>query len=168
MKKVEHIIVAVNHAVVAGLLAISFAIVFMNVVGRYGFGISFSWVEEAARHLMILASFCGAGLALREGRLVTIGIVSDMLPERFSVMLRWAVVLVMFAFMIVMCWLGVQFVQFGWNKETMATGIPRGIPYMSIPIGCALFLIQLCFFAKRFVARDFEYDAGTPPTGEAS
>jgi TRAP-type C4-dicarboxylate transport system permease small subunit len=70
--------------------------------------------------------------------------------------LRWGIVAVMFAFMATMLWLGIKFVEFGWNKETMSTGISRGIPYMAIPIGCALFLIQLAFFAKRFVAQDFE------------
>lgn len=166
LRKVEFYIVAVNRAVVAILLAATFAIVFTNVVGRYGFGTSFAWIEEAARHMMILASFSGAGLALREGRLVAITTLPDLLPPHFALVLRWALVVVMFVFMGALCWLGVQFVQFGWNKETMATGIPRGIPYLSIPVGCALFLIQLFFFAKRFVAQEFEFDSGRQPIQE--
>ncbi len=160
MRQIESYIVAINRALVAGLLAVTFAMVFVNVIGRYGFGSSFAWVEEAARHLMILAAFSGAGLALREGRLVAIGTLPDLLPPRLALILRWAVVVVMFLFMALVCWLGIQFVQFGWNKETMATGISRGIPYLAIPVGCALFLIQLCFFARRFFAQDFEFDAG--------
>jgi TRAP-type C4-dicarboxylate transport system permease small subunit len=149
-------IVAVNRALVAAALAAVFVIVFANVVGRYGFGASFAWVEETARHLMILGAFCGAGLALREGRLVAIMALPDALPRAVARALRWGIVAVMFAFMATMLWLGIKFVEFGWNKETMSTGISRGIPYMAIPIGCALFLIQLAFFAKRFVAQDFE------------
>lgn len=160
MRRLEGWIVTVNRAVVAVVLAIVFTIVFINVVGRYGFGTSFAWVEEVARHLMILGAFCGAGLALREGRLVAITTVADLLPEKYALALRWAIVAVMFAFMAVMGWLGIQFVEFGWNKETMSTGISRGIPYLAIPIGCALFLIQLAFFARRFVAKDFESQAG--------
>ncbi|UWQ90876.1 TRAP transporter small permease [Rhodobacteraceae bacterium M382] len=149
-------IVHLNRALVAVSLATVFVIVFANVVGRYGFGASFAWVEETARHLMIFGSFCGAGLALREGRLVAIMALPDALPKTLARMLRWGIVLVMFGFMATMLWLGVKFVEFGWNKETMSTGISRGIPYMAIPAGCALFLIQLAFFAKRFVAQDFE------------
>lgn len=159
MEILEHWIVAINRAVVAALLAIVFAIVFSNVIGRYGFGSSFAWVEEAARHLMILAAFSGAGLALREGRLVAISFLPDLFPPTIARTLRWGIVVVMFVFMAVMCWLGIKFVQFGWNKETMATGISRGIPYLAIPIGCALFLVQLTFFAKRFVAQEFEFEA---------
>lgn len=80
MRQIESYIVAINRALVAGLLAVTFAMVFVNVIGRYGFGSSFAWVEEAARHLMILAAFSGAGLALREGRLVAIGTLPDLLP----------------------------------------------------------------------------------------
>jgi len=167
LRWLEGWIVAVNRAVVTAVLAIVFAIVFINVVGRYGFGASFAWVEEVARHLMILGAFCGAGLALREGRLVAITTVPDLLPEKYALALRWAIVAVMFAFMAAMGWLGIQFVEFGWNKETMSTGISRGIPYLAIPIGCALFLIQLAFFAKRFVAKDFESQAGNPISDQA-
>ncbi|MEM9394557.1 MAG: TRAP transporter small permease [Pseudomonadota bacterium] len=159
MQALETWIVRLNRAFVALVLAVVFVIVFANVVGRYGFGSSFAWVEEVARHLMILGAFSGAGLALREGRLVSIGLIFEVLPAPLATALRWGVVLVMFAFMAVMCWLGIQFVEFGWDKETMSTGISRGIPYLAIPVGCALFLIQLVFFAKRFVAQEFEHEA---------
>lgn len=160
MNSLEQWIVNLNRLLVALALAVVFLIVLANVVGRYGLGSSFAWVEEIARHLMILGAFAGAGLALREGRLVAITTLPDMLPEHLARLLRWGVVVVMLGFMATMFWLGVQFVEFGWNKETMSTGISRGIPYLAIPIGCALFLVHLAFFAKRFVAQNFELGAG--------
>lgn len=158
MHRIETILVAVNRALVAFVLAAVFAIVFANVVGRYGFGNSVSWSEEAARHLMVLGAFAGAGLALREGRLVAITALPDLLPPRLGRLLRWGIVAIMAVFMVAILWLGIQFVQFGWNKETMSTGMPRGVPYLAIPIGAALFLVQLAFFARRFVAQEFEGD----------
>ena len=113
MQKVEAWLVALNRAIVALVLAVVFVIVFVNVVGRYGFGNSFAWVEEAARHLMIFGAFAGAGLALREGRLVAITLVPNLLPPTLGRALRWAMVAVMFVFMAVLTWLGVEFVQFG-------------------------------------------------------
>jgi len=166
LRRVEMLIVELNRMLVAAILAIVFAIVFINVIGRYGFSHSFAWVEEAARHLMILGAFAGAGLALREGRLVAIVAVADLVPARFAKILRWIIVAIMFGFMATMLWLGVQFVEFGWSKQTMSTGMSRGIPYLSIPIGCALFLIQLAFFARRFVAEEFEIDAVDQPSCE--
>ena len=160
MDRLERAFVSANQALVALLLALLFVIVFINVVGRYGFNSSFAWVEEGARHLMILGTFAGAGLALREGRLVAINIMPDLLPVRARSALRWVMVVVMGVFMATLLWLGIQFVQFGWDKETMSTGMSRGIPYLSIPIGCALFVVHLVLFARRYVAEDFEYDEG--------
>ncbi|WP_417522828.1 TRAP transporter small permease [Marinovum sp.] len=160
----ETIFTAANRALVAGLLAGVFLIVFANVVGRYGFGVSLAWIEEAARHMMILGAFCGAGLALREGRLVAITALPDHLPAGARIALRWIIVAVMFAFMAVLLWLGLKFVAFGWDKETMSTGISRGIPYMAIPLGCAIFLVHLALFARRFVVQEFEFHAEDTPS----
>lgn len=167
MQRFETVFVEVNKALVAAVLFVIFVIVFANVVGRYGFGNSFSWVEETARHLMIFGAFCGAGLALRQGRLVAINLLPDLLPEGLGRAVRWGIVGVMFAFMAAMAWLGVEFVQFGWDKETMSTGISRGIPYLSIPIGCAIFLVHLAFFAHRFVRHEFEDDEFADPAETA-
>ncbi len=155
--KVERLLVAVNRSLVAATLMAVFAIVLMNVIGRYGFNYSFAWVEELARHLMILCVFAGAGVALREGRLVSINMLPDLLPHPLGLVIRWGVVAILFVFMAAVLWLGVQFVQFGWNKTTMSTGMSRAIPYMSIPLGCALFLVHLTLFARRFVRGEFEY-----------
>lgn len=155
MARFEEIFVSANRALVAAALAAIFMIVFANVIGRYLFGTSFAWAEETARHLMVFGALSGAGLALREGRLVAIGVLPDLLPKHLGSLLLWASVLLMAAFMAAMLWLGVEFVIFGWPKETMATGISRGIPYLSIPIGAGLFLLHLCLFARRYAAGTF-------------
>jgi TRAP-type C4-dicarboxylate transport system permease small subunit len=167
MERAEAIFVAFNRMLVAVVLASIFFIVFINVIGRYGFGHSFAWSEEAARHLMIFGAFAGAGLALREGRLVAITTLQSVGSPTFGRLLRWLAVLIMFIFMATMFWLGVKFVQFGWNKETMSTGMPRGAVYLSIPIGCALFLIHLVLFATRFVREEFEFLADVTPDKSA-
>ncbi|WP_161471000.1 TRAP transporter small permease [Tropicimonas marinistellae] len=167
--------VEANRALVAAILAIVFGIVFANVLGRYVFNYSFPWVEEAARHLMVLGAFCGAGIALREGRLVAIDLLPDLLPDRLGTLLRWFGVATMFVFMSVMLWLGIRFVAFGWPKETMSTGMPRGVPYLAIPIGCALFLVHLATFARRYVHHDWDLgddssleEPGTPVASTTS
>ncbi len=152
----EETFVRLNRIVVALALAAIFTIVFLNVVGRYGFGYSPAWAEETARFLMIFGTFAGAGLALREGRLVEIDLFIRPVPERAKKLIRVGAVLVMTAFMITILWYGTKFVSFGWNKETMATGISRGIPYLAIPVGAGLFLIHLAFFWNKFIAREFD------------
>ena len=64
----------------------------------------------------------------------------------------------MLVFMAALVWYGARFVAFGWNKETMATQIPRGIPYLAIPVGAAVFILHQLLFLRRFVSMNFEFD----------
>ena len=132
----------------------------MSLAGT-GSGVSLAWAEEVARHLMVFGAFAGAGLALREGKLVAIHTIIDMLRNVgvARLVIMWGAVILMGGFMALLLWFGAQFVAFGWNKETMATQVPRGIPYLSIPIGAALFLVHLVFFAKRFCRRRIRHCA---------
>ncbi|WP_305987876.1 TRAP transporter small permease [Roseibium sp. MMSF_3544] len=167
MAQLERILIAVNQFLVASALAMVFLIVITNVVGRYLFGISLSWGEEVARFLMIFGVFAGAGLALRSGRLVEIDLFVALLPDRLRTLVRWGSVIVMAGFMALIFWFGVQFVSFGWNKETMATGISRGIPYLAIPLGSVLFLCHLALVCRKFVAGEFETDTVLDDAEEA-
>ncbi len=163
----EDRIVSANRFAVAVALCAIFLIVFVNVVGRYVFGTSLAWAEEVARFLMIFCTFAGAGLALREGRLVSIDMLLDQLPPHSPLLkaIRWGGVALMALLMIGLVWYGSKFVQFGWDKETMATQISRGIPYIAIPLGGALFLIHLAFFVRRYV--DGKFESNDPDDEEA-
>ena len=156
LERFERIFLVVNRAAVASILAAIFLIVFTNVVLRYGFGWSFSWGEETARYLMVAGAYLGAGLALRENRLVAIDLFVDLLPAALRLFVRYGVAVLMIVFMVALVWVGIRFAMFGANKETMATQISRAIPYSAIPIGAALFVIHSLFFIKRFVARDYD------------
>lgn len=161
MDRFDRYLTALNKALVALLLAATFGVVIVNVVMRYGFGNSFAWGDEVARFLMIAGAFFGAGIALREGRLVAITVVQEMLPVMARKALRAAIAALMLAFMAALVWYGAAFAEFGWNKETMATQIPRGIPYLAVPIGAALFILHLLLHLRRFVRGEFREPGGT-------
>lgn len=163
MGRIETLFAEANRVVVALALAAIFLIVFVNVVLRYGFGSSLAWAEEIARFLMVFGAFAGAGLALREGRLVEIDLFVAPLPRPLRLAVRAGAVLLMAGFMAALLWFGIDFVAFGWPKETMATQIPRGIPYLALPIGAALFLVHLAFFARRYVLERYLLDEAAGP-----
>lgn len=159
MGKFEGFIVRANAAVIGLMMAVMFILVFSNVVTRYCFGFSLATAEEIATFLMIWVTYTGAGLALREGRHAAIDIFQDMLSPRFQTLLRVLIAAILFAFFGVLLWTGMRFARFGWGLETIATQIPRGIPYLGIPIGAALFILHLGLIFKRFVRRQW---AATP------
>ncbi len=156
MRSFEQGFIQVNRVLVGLAMAAIFGLVFVNVVLRYGFGTSISWVEEVARFLMIWGAFLGAGLALREGRHVAIEVLQDRLPEPARRALRIVIGVVVLVFIIGLAYLGARFVIFGWDKVTMALQVSRGLPYLAVPIGSAVFAIHLLLFFRRFVARDWE------------
>jgi len=156
LERFDHLYVHANRVLVGALMIAMFALVFTNVVTRYGFGFSLSWSEEIARFLMIWVTFLGAGLALREGRHVAIELLQDRLPEASRRLLRTAIAALILVFLAVLVVLGAKFAAFGWNKVTLATQMPRGIPYLAIPIGAAMFALHLVVIWRRFVGRDWE------------
>ena len=82
LAKLEHIFLRTNQVLIGGMMGIMFILVFVNVVTRYIFGLSFATTEEISTFLMIWITYIGAGLALREGRLAAIDLFQDMLPPK--------------------------------------------------------------------------------------
>lgn len=156
LPRAEQLLVRVNQGLVVALMATMAILVFVNVVSRYLFSHSLVWVEEFTQYQMIWITWLGAGLALREGRHVAVDLLQEALPEPLRRLLRWAIVLVMLAFLAVLAWYGGQIVAFTWNQETPMLGVRTGIPYLGIPIGAALFALHLVVFAREFVERRFD------------
>lgn len=155
LPKFEEVFVKGNQFLIGAMMGIMFVLVFTNVVTRYCFGFSIATAEEISTFLMIWVTYLGAGLALREGRHASIDLFQDLLGERFRLVLRVLLGIVLLGFFGVLGWFGVRFAQFGWRVETIATQIPKGIPYLGIPIGATLFIVHLLLMFKRWIDRDW-------------
>ncbi len=154
--RAERFFVRANQAVIGAMMVVMFALVFTNVVTRYVLGFSIAWAEEVSGFLMIWITYLGAGLALRQGRLVAIDLFQDMLPARGRPLARALLgfgILVFFGFL---TYYGFQFVVFGWAQDTPVTLIPRGIPYLAIPLGSLVFGLHLILVFRDFVAREWD------------
>jgi TRAP-type C4-dicarboxylate transport system permease small subunit len=134
---------AANRAVLAALLAVMALLVFGNVVLRYLFGISLSWVEELTRYMMIWLAWLGAGLALREGAHIAIDTLQLALPDIGARLLRAVVFLAMVGFFAALAWLGWRYSMFAWGQQTAVLRLPAGLVYLAIPVGSVLMLLHL-------------------------
>jgi TRAP-type C4-dicarboxylate transport system permease small subunit len=132
-----------------------FVLVFINVVTRYVFGFSFATTEEISTFLMIWITYIGAGLALREGRLAAIDLFQDLLPEKIRLATRAMIGVIILIFFSILAYYGAKMVQFGWAQETWATQIPRGIPYLAVPIGAALFGLHLILMFREWLDKNW-------------
>ena len=150
------VIVRINRWCIGVMMCAMFVMVFANVVTRYCLGFSIAAAEEIPTFLMIWVTYLGAGLALREGRLASIDVLQDRLPTKLRSLLRISLGVVMGAFFLLLSWYGVGLVILGWSQETFALMIPRGIPYLVVPIGAVLFVVHLIFFFRMWVRKDWD------------
>lgn len=165
MDRFEQILVQVNAFIIGLMMIVMFALVFTNVVTRYCFGFSIATAEEISTFLMIWVTYLGAGLALREGRHASIDFFQDMLGDRAKRVVRAMLGVVLILFFALLCWYGIRFAHFGWGVETIATQIPKGIPYLGIPIGAALFIAHLGLVFRKWLDRNWRADVQHHPEG---
>ena len=154
--RLERAVVAVNRALVIGLMATMVVLVFANVVSRYAFNHSIIWVEELTQFQMIWVTYLGACLALREGRHVAVDTLQDLLPAGLRRLLRHGVALTLAVFLTATAVLGWQIAMFTWDQETPVLNLPTGLPYLAVPLGAAAWLLHLVLFWHAFVERRFE------------
>ncbi len=170
MGRIEHILIRVNSFIIGLMMIIMFVLVFTNVVTRYCFGFSIATAEEISTFLMIWVTYLGAGLALREGRHASIDFFQDLLGDQAQKFVRAILGILLILFFGLLCWYGAKFAHFGWGLETIATQIPKGIPYLCIPLGAALFAIHLLFVFPKWLDRSWNDDgrqqADDPLEGE--
>lgn len=147
----------------AALLAFMSAIVFAELVARYVFNYSFTWIEELARYLLVWLTMIIGSSAIWRAELVGMAAIVQRLPER----LREAVVTVTYlmigSFLIMLIYYGIGMVEKGAVLRSPSLQVSMSWFYLAIPVGSALMLIQVIgalFRCNRDIAPLPSKDAG--------
>lgn len=131
-------------SLVARLMLISVAIMLvLQVVLRYGFSYSLPWPEEAARYLMIWIVMLSGSLLVRDDQLVRVDFLDYLWPQSLLVWRNVAFRLLLACMLAVLVWQGWDQAVFGMRRTTTALQISWFWPYLAIPVGGALMLIQM-------------------------
>jgi TRAP-type C4-dicarboxylate transport system permease small subunit len=126
------------------ILVASFTLlVTASVVLRYGFGQGLDWGEEAGRYLMIWMGFLGASLALRNGAHVGITMIRDAFPLPVKRILTLVASLGMLAWFVVTAYGAIVLLETVSQKTSLVLPISMFVPYLAVPVGILLMLIQL-------------------------
>ncbi|MGB0749230.1 MAG: TRAP transporter small permease [Magnetospiraceae bacterium] len=121
--------------------------VWLGVLVRYVLPLDWTFTEELARYLMIWMALIAvsSGISHREH----IGVL--VIFERFPLpMRRWLAVLfdlIAFGFFAVIFFYGLGFVDRGFSRYTMIAEIPKGWPFIGVPLAAGLACIQLALVA---------------------
>jgi TRAP-type C4-dicarboxylate transport system permease small subunit len=131
------------------LVAAFTLLVCVSVFLRYGLSQGLDWSEEAGRYLMIWMGFLGASLALRNGAHVGVTMLRDALPTPIRRVVLLVGTVVVFGFFAMVTYQGILLLGMVSSKESLVLPISMLWPYLAIPVGTLLMLIQLVPVAMR-------------------
>nr|WP_276519687.1 TRAP transporter small permease [Bacillus infantis] len=144
MKKVDRVIEHIEEYFVFSSLLLMVLIVFINVLGRFVFNFSISWSEEAARYLMIWATFIAASLGVKKGSHITLDILTVYLPEKANRIVRAISYILSMVYCILLLVIGIPFIMdmIAKGQISPALHMPIHFVYLAIVAGAVLMLIR--------------------------
>jgi TRAP-type C4-dicarboxylate transport system permease small subunit len=139
------------------LLAVMMAImtvdVLFGVFNRFLFKMPVSWVEEIATYLLIWVSLLGSAVATRIGGHVGVGLIVSRLRGGAKGFVSWVNVLTILFFIVILIFLGMKLAIREMHQLGHATRISMFWPFLSIPIGCLMILIQLIYLINLLIKK---------------
>lgn len=143
--KVNKLLIAVVETICAGFLLVIAGLTIVQVILRYVFSYPLIWSEELSILVFIYLGFIGIGVAYAQGKHLYVDALVVTLPKSirkviegialgFSSIFLLVVIVQMIKVMVVTSKVGIT---------TPALLLPMPVIYVSLPIGCLLFLIQV-------------------------
>ncbi|MBL8590843.1 MAG: TRAP transporter small permease [Methylobacteriaceae bacterium] len=135
-------------------MAIITVVMLVQVIARYIFNASLIWAEELCRYILIWQTFLFISMAFRQGELVAVDILTNLMPRKAVYAMRLLVAAPIVAFLALMVKYGYDFAS-RFTKQTIPaidfiwtslTGGPAGLTviwiYISVSVGMALLLMH--------------------------
>lgn len=125
-------------AVMVGLISLT-----VNVYLRYVHHYSLAWSEELIRHIIILTTFLGLSAAIKNGSMITIDALVQIVP-RLRRPLSYVSHVAVMCFSVLIFYYGWVVAQqkFDTFQETIILEIPLGILFSILPIMAVLMFIR--------------------------
>ena len=138
--------------------------VWLGILARYVLPFRLTFTEELARYLMIWMALLAVSSGFAHREHIGVMFVFDRFPPQMKRWLALAFDIIAFAFFAYLLIQGIGFVERGFGRFTMIFGVPKGYPYIGVPLAAFLACVQLVLVA----IRDFLVFGEEQKTGEAS
>jgi C4-dicarboxylate transporter DctQ subunit len=124
------------------MLSILVIVVLLAVFFRYVLGDSLPWSEEVGRYLSVWVGFLGASVALRKRIHIGVDYFIDRLSKRGRRLLKLISEFTILVLLSVISYYGIELVIFQIPQKSPALLISMFWPYLSVPVGTLLMIIQ--------------------------
>ncbi len=139
--------------VCVGLAVLLVLDVWLGVVARYLLPLPITFMEEAARYLMIWMALLAVSCGISRREHIGVELLFDKFPRNGRRVLLGLLDLLAFAFFALLLFYGIGMVEKGAKHFTMIYGLSKALPFAAVPVAAALACIQLPLVAIRDQAR---------------
>jgi len=135
--------------VCVGLMGLLVLDVWLGVFARYVWPLPITFMEEAARYLMIWIALLAVSSCIRRREHIGMQMLFVMFPRCVQRILLGAMDLLGILFFLVLFYYGLGMVERGARVSTMIYGISKQLPFAAVPVSAALAITQLALVAVR-------------------
>jgi len=139
--------------VAAVLLLLLIFDVWLGVFARYIVPLPITFMEEAARYLMIWVALLAISSCIPRREHIGVQVLFERLPALMRRHLLLVLDLLGIAFFVFLALYGLGLVERGGKTFTMIYGMSKALPFAAVPVGAALAALQLALVAFRDQAR---------------
>ncbi len=143
------------------LLVVLVLDVWLGVLVRYVIPLPLTFTEELARYLMIWMALLAVSSGIAHREHIGVEFVFSRLPASVRRWLAVAFDVIAFLFFFALFFYGIGFAVKGLSRFTMIYAIPKGYPFMGVPLAAAMACIQLALIGVHdFFAREAPTSTG--------
>jgi len=141
---------------------------FMNVVGRYLFGLSLLGSDEVQVFIMVAITFLGAVVVTRRNEHLRMDVLVRFMPAAVRVLLRIAeqLLLILLAGFVLSQSYFYTLQMFRIGRASDMAGVPMWIPHGVVALGFALILLIACWRLVATVTTRREAEHAAPAAGK--
>lgn len=145
MKKFKHFLNNIEEYLAGGLLLAMAAVAFINVISRFTFKFSISFIEELEIYLYVWLVLLGSAIAFKRWDHLCVSLIVDYMPEKLQKIVYIFVNIIIIAFFAVLFRYSIIQIQdeILLGVTTTSMGVPMWWYTLGLPIGSGIIIIRI-------------------------
>jgi TRAP-type C4-dicarboxylate transport system permease small subunit len=145
-ERADAIIDRVEQTLISILLSVMILIAFLQILLRNFFATGFTWGDPLVRNLVLWVGFTGAAIATREGKHISIDVISQLVPSRGRILIEVIIYVASFIICGLLTFAAVKFIR---NEALTGSitflGIHAWVPEIILPLTFGLMTLRFGF-----------------------
>lgn len=142
MWKIKQVVDKALEKLLIAIISCMFVLVLLQVFTRFVLDAPLSWTEELARYLMVWMGFLGAGIGLKYGLHMSLGILSDRLRGKTKLVMHVLSHVLTLSIGVLICVYGYKIMLSGRERLSMALQFKMQYVFVIIPISGVIIILN--------------------------